>query len=57
MLAAFSVYTLSFNIADLSSSFKNMFKCGKKKTAREKASAQVIQEEYKKLGPIRYVRL
>ncbi|KAF4790262.1 Solute carrier family 13 member 1 [Turdus rufiventris] len=33
--------------------FKNMFKCGKKKTAREKASSQVIQEEYKKLGPIR----
>ncbi|NXG50378.1 S13A1 protein, partial [Psilopogon haemacephalus] len=34
--------------------FKNMFKCGKKKTAREKASAQVIQEEYKKLGPMSY---
>ncbi|NXL07122.1 S13A1 protein, partial [Mesembrinibis cayennensis] len=34
--------------------FKNMFKCGKKKTAREEASAQVIQEEYKKLGPISY---
>ncbi|NXY60695.1 S13A1 protein, partial [Callaeas wilsoni] len=32
--------------------FKNMFKCGKKKTAREEASSQVIQEEYKKLGPI-----
>nr|XP_009685639.1 PREDICTED: solute carrier family 13 member 1 [Struthio camelus australis] len=34
--------------------FKSMFKCGKEKTAREKASAQVIQEEYKKLGPISY---
>ncbi|KFP57254.1 Solute carrier family 13 member 1, partial [Cathartes aura] len=34
--------------------FKNMFKCGKKKTAREEASAQVIQEEYKKLGPVSY---
>lgn len=34
-----------------------MFKCGKKKTAREEASAQVIQEEYKKLGPIRFVKL
>uniref|UniRef100_A0A8C4KHQ7 Solute carrier family 13 member 1 n=1 Tax=Dromaius novaehollandiae TaxID=8790 RepID=A0A8C4KHQ7_DRONO len=34
--------------------FKSMFKCGKEKTAREQASAQVIQEEYKKLGPISY---
>uniref|UniRef100_A0A672TJV9 Solute carrier family 13 member 1 n=1 Tax=Strigops habroptila TaxID=2489341 RepID=A0A672TJV9_STRHB len=34
--------------------FKNMLKCGKKKTAREEASAQVIQKEYKKLGPISY---
>ncbi|NWW03127.1 S13A1 protein, partial [Oreocharis arfaki] len=34
--------------------FKNMFKCGKKKTAREEASSQVIQQEYKKLGPISY---
>ncbi|NXQ96255.1 S13A1 protein, partial [Sagittarius serpentarius] len=34
--------------------FKNMFKCGKKKTAREEASAQVIQEEYKKLGTMSY---
>ncbi|KFV96769.1 Solute carrier family 13 member 1 [Fulmarus glacialis] len=34
--------------------FKNMFKCGKKKTAREEASIQVIQEEYKKLGPMSY---
>ncbi|NXO08731.1 S13A1 protein, partial [Oriolus oriolus] len=34
--------------------FKNMFKCGKKKTAREEASSRVIQQEYKKLGPISY---
>ncbi|OXB71025.1 UNVERIFIED_CONTAM: hypothetical protein H355_011120 [Colinus virginianus] len=34
--------------------FKNMFKCGKKKTAREEASAKVIQDEYKKLGPMSY---
>uniref|UniRef100_A0A8C5TM83 Solute carrier family 13 member 1 n=1 Tax=Malurus cyaneus samueli TaxID=2593467 RepID=A0A8C5TM83_9PASS len=34
--------------------FKNMFRCGKKKTAREEASSRVIQEEYKKLGPISY---
>ncbi|NWI78087.1 S13A1 protein, partial [Dryoscopus gambensis] len=34
--------------------FKNMFKCGKKKTAREEASSRVIHEEYKKLGPISY---
>ncbi|NXA30803.1 S13A1 protein, partial [Eudromia elegans] len=34
--------------------FKNMFKCGKEKTAREKASARVIQEEYRKLGPLSY---
>ncbi|NWZ78417.1 solute carrier family 13 member 1-like isoform X2 [Poecile atricapillus] len=34
--------------------FKNMFRCGKKKTAREEASSKVIQEEYKKLGPISY---
>ncbi|NXC40096.1 S13A1 protein, partial [Penelope pileata] len=34
--------------------FKNMFKCGKKKTPREEASAKVIQDEYKKLGPISY---
>lgn len=55
----FSVYTINslFNIAALHSSFKNMFKCGKKKTAREKASSQVIQEEYKKLGPIRYFKI
>uniref|UniRef100_A0A8C5TU36 Solute carrier family 13 member 1 n=1 Tax=Malurus cyaneus samueli TaxID=2593467 RepID=A0A8C5TU36_9PASS len=30
------------------------FECGKKKTAREEASSRVIQEEYKKLGPISY---
>ncbi|NXL89627.1 S13A1 protein, partial [Alectura lathami] len=34
--------------------FKKMFKCGKKKTAREEASAKVIQDEYKKLGPMSY---
>ncbi|XP_017673738.1 PREDICTED: solute carrier family 13 member 1 isoform X1 [Lepidothrix coronata] len=34
--------------------FKNMFKCSKKKTAREEASSRVIQEEYKKLGPMSY---
>ncbi|NWI13671.1 S13A1 protein, partial [Crypturellus soui] len=34
--------------------FKSMFKCGKEKTAREQASARVIQEEYSKLGPISY---
>ncbi|NWT89763.1 S13A1 protein, partial [Lanius ludovicianus] len=34
--------------------FKNMFKCGRKKTAREEASSRVIQQEYKKLGPISY---
>uniref|UniRef100_A0A8B9IUU0 Solute carrier family 13 member 1 n=1 Tax=Amazona collaria TaxID=241587 RepID=A0A8B9IUU0_9PSIT len=52
----FSVCTVysSFDIAGLRSSFKNMLKCGKKKTAREEASAQVIQKEYKKLGPISY---
>lgn len=55
----FSVYTInsSFNVAALHSSFKNMFKCGKKKTAREEASSRVIQQEYKKLGPIRYFKL
>jgi len=34
-----------------------MFKCGKNKTAREEASAQVIEEEYKKLGQMRYAKL
>ncbi|NXS17993.1 S13A1 protein, partial [Mystacornis crossleyi] len=34
--------------------FKNMFKCGKKKTPREEASSRVIQQEYKELGPISY---
>uniref|UniRef100_A0A8D2LLD4 Solute carrier family 13 member 1 n=1 Tax=Varanus komodoensis TaxID=61221 RepID=A0A8D2LLD4_VARKO len=38
---------LGFNV-------KEMFQCGKTKSAREKASAQVIEEEYKKLGPISY---
>lgn len=55
----FSVYAINstLSIAALYSSFKNMFKCGKKKTAREEASSQVIQEEYKKLGAIRYFKL
>lgn len=34
--------------------FKEMLKCGKTKTVREKACAEVIKQEYKKLGPIRY---
>ncbi|XP_029472095.1 solute carrier family 13 member 1 [Rhinatrema bivittatum] len=34
--------------------FTEMFKCGKERTAREKASAQVIEEEYKKLGLLSY---
>ncbi|KAB1276648.1 Solute carrier family 13 member 1 [Camelus dromedarius] len=35
-------------------SFKEMFKCGKTKTSRQKACAEVIKQEYQKLGPIRY---
>ncbi|XP_058153284.1 solute carrier family 13 member 1 isoform X2 [Dasypus novemcinctus] len=34
--------------------FKEMFKCGKTKTVKEKACAAVIKQEYKNLGPIRY---
>ncbi|KAM4748881.1 solute carrier family 13 member 1 [Rhinophrynus dorsalis] len=34
--------------------FKEMFKCGKEKTEREKASSKVITDEYKKLGPLSY---
>ncbi|KAM7120166.1 solute carrier family 13 member 1 isoform 1-T1 [Molossus nigricans] len=34
--------------------FKEMFKCGKTKTDEQKAYADVIKQEYKKLGPIRY---
>uniref|UniRef100_G3SWP1 Solute carrier family 13 member 1 n=2 Tax=Loxodonta africana TaxID=9785 RepID=G3SWP1_LOXAF len=34
--------------------FKEMFKCGKTKTAKERACAEVIKQEYRKLGPIRY---
>ncbi|XP_061496127.1 solute carrier family 13 member 1 isoform X2 [Rhineura floridana] len=34
--------------------FKEMFQCSKTKSAREQASARVIEEEYKKLGPISY---
>uniref|UniRef100_A0A670YI33 Solute carrier family 13 member 1 n=1 Tax=Pseudonaja textilis TaxID=8673 RepID=A0A670YI33_PSETE len=33
---------------------KEMFQCGKAKSPREQASAQVIKEEYKKLGSISY---
>ncbi|KAM6201600.1 solute carrier family 13 member 1 [Rhynchocyon petersi] len=33
---------------------KEMFKCGKTKTVQEKACAEVIKQEYKKLGPIRF---
>ncbi|OBS79626.1 hypothetical protein A6R68_22172, partial [Neotoma lepida] len=38
---------LGFNV-------KEMFKCGKTKTLKEKACAEVIKQEYEKLGPIRY---
>lgn len=31
-----------------------MFKCGKTKTLKEKACAEVIKQEYEKLGPMRY---
>nr|XP_033814623.1 solute carrier family 13 member 1 isoform X1 [Geotrypetes seraphini] len=34
--------------------FKEMFKCGKERTAKEKASAHVIEEEYKRLGQLSY---
>ncbi|KAG9490140.1 hypothetical protein GDO78_005823, partial [Eleutherodactylus coqui] len=34
--------------------FKELFKCGKAKTQREIASAKVILDEYKKLGPLSY---
>nr|XP_015093088.1 solute carrier family 13 member 1 [Vicugna pacos] len=34
--------------------FKELFKCGKTKTSRQKACAEVIKQEYQKLGPIRY---
>ncbi|KAM8974610.1 solute carrier family 13 member 1 [Pelodytes ibericus] len=34
--------------------FKEMFRCGKKKTSREIASAKVIKDEYKRLGPLSY---
>ncbi|XP_062991075.1 solute carrier family 13 member 1 [Elgaria multicarinata webbii] len=33
---------------------KETFQCGKTKTAKDKASAQMIEREYKKLGPICY---
>nr|XP_008109445.2 PREDICTED: solute carrier family 13 member 1 [Anolis carolinensis] len=34
--------------------FKELFQCGKAKSASERSSAQVIKDEYKKLGPISY---
>ncbi|XP_007504285.1 solute carrier family 13 member 1 [Monodelphis domestica] len=34
--------------------FAEMFKCGKTKTAKEQACADVIKEEYQKLGPMRF---
>ncbi|XP_073920324.1 solute carrier family 13 member 1 [Castor canadensis] len=34
--------------------FKDMFKCRKPKTVKEKACAEVIKQEYEKLGPMRY---
>ncbi|XP_048196103.1 solute carrier family 13 member 1 [Perognathus longimembris pacificus] len=34
--------------------FKEMFKCGKTKTVKEKACADVIKQEYQRLGPMRY---
>ncbi|XP_010633680.1 solute carrier family 13 member 1 [Fukomys damarensis] len=42
------IFTEHFNI------FKEMFKCGKSQTAKEKACAEVIMQEYQKLGPMRY---
>lgn len=37
---------LGFNV-------KEMFKCGKTKTVKQKACAEVIKQEYQKLGPMR----
>nr|XP_058929590.1 solute carrier family 13 member 1 [Kogia breviceps] len=34
--------------------FKEMAQCGKTATAKQKACAEVIKQEYQKLGPIRY---
>ncbi|PNJ40327.1 solute carrier family 13 member 1 isoform X1 [Pongo pygmaeus] len=34
--------------------FKETFKCGKTKIVQQKACAEVIKQEYQKLGPIRY---
>ncbi|XP_024105089.2 solute carrier family 13 member 1 isoform X2 [Pongo abelii] len=34
--------------------FKETFKCGKTKIVEQKACAEVIKQEYQKLGPIRY---
>ncbi|XP_020822016.1 solute carrier family 13 member 1 isoform X2 [Phascolarctos cinereus] len=40
-------FFLGFNL-------KEMFKCGKTKTVKEQACANVIKEEYHKLGPMRF---
>ncbi|XP_018885876.1 solute carrier family 13 member 1 isoform X2 [Gorilla gorilla gorilla] len=40
--------------AEYFNTFKEMFKCGKTKTVQQKACAEVIKQEYQKLGPIRY---
>ncbi|KAG8142845.1 hypothetical protein E2320_006035 [Naja naja] len=40
--------------AEQFNTLKEMFQCGKAKSPREQASAQVIKEEYKKLGSISY---
>ncbi|XP_027429877.1 solute carrier family 13 member 1 isoform X2 [Zalophus californianus] len=42
------IFAEHFNI------FKEMFTCGKTKTAKQKACAEVIKQEYQKLGPMRY---
>ncbi|XP_042104692.1 solute carrier family 13 member 1 isoform X4 [Ovis aries] len=42
------IFAEHFNI------FKEMFQCGKPLTAKQKACAAFIKQEYQKLGPIRY---
>uniref|UniRef100_A0A8D0HUJ1 Solute carrier family 13 member 1 n=2 Tax=Sus scrofa TaxID=9823 RepID=A0A8D0HUJ1_PIG len=42
------IFAEHFNI------FKEMFQCDKTGTAKQKACAEVIKQEYQKLGPIRY---
>ncbi|MBZ3877591.1 Solute carrier family 13 member 1 [Sciurus carolinensis] len=41
------IFTEHFN------TFKELFKCGKTRTVKEKACAEVIKQEYQKLGPMR----